>query len=48
MHMGAPPRDRRVPIPGSGAGIGGTKARALVERGWRVAVFDIDGNAAAL
>jgi NAD(P)-dependent dehydrogenase (short-subunit alcohol dehydrogenase family) len=42
-HLG-----RRVLITGAGRGVGARTARELIERGWRVAVFDIDGGAAAL
>ena len=37
---------RRVFITGGGAGIGATTAKLLVERGWRVALLDRDGDAA--
>jgi len=37
---------RRVFITGGGAGIGAATGRLLAERGWRVAVFDRDGDAA--
>ena len=38
--------NRRVLITGSGSGIGARTARTIVDRGGRVAVFDIDGEAA--
>jgi NAD(P)-dependent dehydrogenase (short-subunit alcohol dehydrogenase family) len=38
---------RRVFITGGGAGIGATTARLLATRGWRVALFDRDGEAAS-
>ncbi len=38
---------RRVLITGSGAGIGAVTARAVVARGGRVAVFDLDAERAA-
>ena len=38
--------DRRVLITGAGAGIGARTACEVVERGGRVAVFDLDGEAA--
>jgi NAD(P)-dependent dehydrogenase (short-subunit alcohol dehydrogenase family) len=37
---------RRALITGSGTGIGAATARLLVQRGWRVAIFDRDGAAA--
>src|SRR5712691_38925 len=44
--MGTELRDHRVLITGSGTGIGATTARAITERGGRVAVFDLNGSAA--
>jgi NAD(P)-dependent dehydrogenase (short-subunit alcohol dehydrogenase family) len=38
---------RRVLITGGGAGIGAVTARLLVQKGWRVALLDRDGEAAA-
>ena len=38
---------RRVLITGAGSGIGAETARAIVERGGKVAVFDLDGALAA-
>ena len=40
-------RGRRVLITGGGAGIGASAARLLAERGWRVALFDRDREAAS-
>lgn len=40
-------QDRRVLITGAGAGIGAVTARMIVDRGGRVAVFDLDGTRAA-
>lgn len=39
--------DRRILITGAGSGIGAKTAREVVERGGRIAVFDINGEAAA-
>lgn len=44
--MGTELLDRRILITGSGTGIGSTTARAVVERGGRVAVFDLNGATA--
>ncbi len=38
--------NRRVLITGGGSGIGARTARAIVDRGGKVAVFDIEGDAA--
>ena len=39
-------RERRVFITGGGAGIGAATARLLAKRGWLVALFNRNGDAA--
>src|SRR5215470_10703272 len=46
MSAPTPMGGRRVLITGGGAGIGAATARLLVEKGWRVALLDRDGEAA--
>lgn len=47
MNANSTPDGQVVLVTGGGAGIGAAICRTLAERGWRVAVADIDADAAA-